>query len=322
MRRTQKIVLLFVIAVVTTVGLVLSPQAKREKAGSQESKDGAKNSASSSSVQVEQVWEMPAELSEISANVLIDENRMACIQDNDGTIFVYNLKTKSIEERIPFAGKGDYEGLSLVGDTYYVSRSDGFLYEIKTVSKSKPTVTTYDLALSIENDTEPMFYDKGGNRLLIGTKEKDLSGADGKGVYGFDLRTKKLNPERVMTISSYYDENKQDERGRDDKDGEKVKHHDGDKNSGKNNKDEIRPSEIAINPMGGDVYVLDGPRSELFIADATGKIKSSYQLDKQIFPQPEGMCFSPSGALFISSEAGKNGKGVIARVDLNQSVKN
>jgi hypothetical protein len=315
MTKKHRITFLLVTAV-TTVGLVYSAQAKREKDGSKEPKGGS----SSSSVQIEQVWELPAELNEISSNVLIDENRMACVQDNDGIVFIYNLKTKSIEQRITFAGKGDYEGLAVVGDTYYVSRGDGFLYEIRTGSKDKPVVTTYDLAFGIENDTEPLFYDRKGNRLLIGTKEKDLSGGDGKGVYSFDLRTKKLSPERVMAISSSYADNKEAANDHDDENMKNTEQNeDGDKNGGKNNKNEVKPSEIAIHPN-GDVYVLDGPRSELFIADTTGKIKSSYQLDKKIFPQPEGMCFGPSGDLFISSEGGKNGKGVIARVDLNESL--
>jgi uncharacterized protein YjiK len=34
------------------------------------------------------------------------------------------------------------------------------------------------------------------------------------------------------------------------------------------------------------------------------------KLDKELLPQPEGICFSPDGIMFISSE-GKGGKGRI-----------
>ncbi len=50
-------------------------------------------------------WTMPKELKEISANVFVDDIRMACIQDNDGIIYIYNLQTENIDEQIPFADK-------------------------------------------------------------------------------------------------------------------------------------------------------------------------------------------------------------------------
>src|SRR5687768_17590814 len=58
-----------------------------------------------------QEWILPEELKEISANVFQDDTHMACIQDQDGVIYSYNLHSKSIDGKIEFAGKGDYEGL-------------------------------------------------------------------------------------------------------------------------------------------------------------------------------------------------------------------
>ena len=54
-------------------------------------------------VNVEQVWQMPKELNEISANVLLSDTRMACIQDNAGVIFIYDMQSKTIESTIPFS---------------------------------------------------------------------------------------------------------------------------------------------------------------------------------------------------------------------------
>ncbi|MDR3716809.1 MAG: SdiA-regulated domain-containing protein [Puia sp.] len=254
-----------------------------------------------------QVWEMPDELTEISANVLVDSTHMACVQDNDGVIYIYNLKSKSVDKKISFGGNGDYEGLSLVGTIFYVLRSDGFLYEVATGNAQKPIVKTYDLPLEIENYTEPMFYDHEHNRLLIGTKDKDLTENDRKGVYAFDLTTKKMNTHAVFMIGgqSISQENSDDKKSR--RNGKKRK---------KRAKDDIMPSEIAIHPQTGSLYVLSGPKSELLIADRSGQIQSTIQLDKKIFPQPEGMCFTPSGGLYISSEGGKKGRGVIAKVQL------
>lgn len=265
----------------------------------------AADHTASANVQVLQVWEMPKELTEISANVLVDENRMACVEDNDGIIYIYNLKTKAIDHTIPFAGKGDYEGMALVGNTYYILRSDGFLYEVQPRGNEAPQVKTYDLPMESSNDTESLFYDKTHNRLLIGVKEKDLSGANGKGIYSFDLATKKLSTEATMMVLA--GEHKNDNPATSE-DGEKKK------KKGKKHRGEIKPSDIAIHPTTGEIYILNGPQSELLIADPKGHVKSSVQLPENVFPQPEGLCFSPSNELYISSEGGKKGKGVIAKV--------
>jgi uncharacterized protein YjiK len=241
---------------------------------------------------------MPEELLEISANVLIDETRMACIQDNKGIIYVYNLKTQAVEDKIEFGGKGDFEGLALVGDVYYALTGDGLLFEIS--GGSKHTVKTYDLPLSNENDTESLFYDKDKNRLLIGVKEKDLSSDEKKGIYGFDLAVKRMNSQAVYLIDD--SDKKSDGRG-----SNKIK--------GK-----IKPSEIIFHPQRGTLLILNGPTSQLIEADLSGNILSTVQFDKNDFPQPEGMCFSGSGKLYISSEGNKKHQAILAQVELLEST--
>ncbi|WP_133054702.1 SdiA-regulated domain-containing protein [Niastella populi] len=252
-------------------------------------------------------WRLPGVLKEISANVFSDNDHMACIQDNDGIIFIYNLQSRRIDGKIPFAGNGDYEGLAKVQNSWYVLRSDGFLFEVQEQSGAKPIVTTYDLPLTVENETEALCYDSANNRLLVGVKEKDLTEKDKKGVYGFDLKTKKMSTDAVFYLESPKKENDKDgkkDRDDDDKGKEKKK---------KKDRSGIKPSGIAIEPGTGDLYILDGPSSRLITADSKGRIKSNVQLDKHTFPQPEGLCFSPGGDLYISSEGGKNGQGVIVK---------
>jgi len=257
---------------------------------------------SKSDVTIIQVWELPQELVEISANVLIDEQRMACIQDNAGTIYIYNLTSKAIEQKIVFTGKGDFESLVFVEKTFYALRADGHLYKITTSTKAKPTVEIFDLPLTVENDTESMFYDATASRLLIGVKEKNMANANapGKEVYAFDLKTNTMSPKPVLTIEEPDAISPPDARKKDKK-----------KKEGK-----FKPSEIAMHPSTGELYILNGPASILLVADKLGKIKKQYPLDKQLFPQPEGLCFSTSGDLYISSEGGNRGRGIIALVKL------
>lgn len=250
-------------------------------------------------VTVLDTWEMPKELIEISSNAFIDADRIACVEDNDGVIYTYNLKTRKFEAPLRFGGQGDYEALSVVGNAFYVLRADGMLYEVQPAASGKPAVKTYDLPLNVENDTEPMFYDEPNNRLLVGVKETDPTSSEYKGVYSFDLRTKTMELKPVMTIPAEHE-------------GAAA----GGTSKKKNKARTIKPSEIAIDPKSGDLYVLNGPQAEFLIVGKDGALRQAIQLDKNVFPQPEGMCFSPAGELYISSEGGKKGVGVIAKVGL------
>jgi uncharacterized protein YjiK len=277
------------------------PKVKTEEAEAINGVSG--NSTGANGPSVVEAWEMPGELKEISSIAFIDADRIACVQDQQGAIFIYNIKAKAIEKQLKFGKKGDYEGVVVVGSTFYVLRADGFLIEVSADGKA---VKEYDLPLNVENDTEPMFYEKLKNRILVGVKEKDPTNANGKGVYSFDLATKKMALTPVVVLT-----------GTDDNNREAVKETGkGKKDKGKKGKggSSFNPSEIAIHPKTGEIYALNGPKSEFMIFDAQGKMTNKYDLDKQIFPQPEGLTFSPSGDLYISSEASKKTGGIIARV--------
>jgi len=54
----------------------------------------------------------------------------------------------------------------------------------------------------------------------------------------------------------------------------------------------------------------------LIILNPKGEIEDLIPLDPKIFRQPEGICFSPNGDLYISSE-GKGKSGYILKFDKN-----
>jgi uncharacterized protein YjiK len=245
-------------------------------------------------------WDLPKELKEISGNVFIDAERMACVQDNEGSIFIYNLTSKKIERTIPFGPTGDYEGLAKVGHKYYVLRGDGMLIEVNTSSPDKPEVKEFDLPLGLDNDTETLFYDEPNNRLLVAVKEKDPSGKNVKGIYAVDLTTMKMNNDAVVSVPGDLADNNNDLK------------------KGKKKDNTLKPSDMIAHPETGELYILNGPSSQFIIADRKGSILSIIELDKKVFPQPEGLCFSPSGELYVSSEAAKNGTGVIAKVSIKR----
>lgn len=228
-----------------------------------------------------QKWELPDELEEISGMVFIDDQTIACIQDEKGIIFLYSLKDNQIEEEIEFGDNGDYEGLALNGETAYVLRSDGTIFEVANYLHDKK-VTKYETSLTARQNIEGLCLDKNNNRLLLAVKSQGKEDRQHKGVYTFDLASKQLNPRPFFNIDM------KDPIFEDVKTNQLIK--------------KIRPSEIGVNPGTGELYIIDGEQPKILITTPEGKSKQLYLLDKKKFPQPEGLTFSPSGRLYISNE--------------------
>ncbi|QNF31556.1 SdiA-regulated domain-containing protein [Adhaeribacter swui] len=261
-------------------------------------KKKAKKEERAADVKITNKWDLPAVLKEVSGIAYLGPNRFACVQDEAGIVFIYNTATKTIEEEVDFAGAGDYEGIAVAGKAAYVVRSDGNIFEIPDLlgNNSLP-VKTYATALTAKQNVEGLCYDKKHNRLLLAIKGSEPNNPGYKGIYAFDLQSKKLNPNPVYKINL-----------RDPAFAE-VK--------AKKENTIIQPSEINIHPRTGDIYVTEATKPKLLIMDSSGKIKRLLHLSSGDFAQPEGLAFSPEGDLFISNE-GKKEPGNILQVQIPQ----
>ena len=253
---------------------------------------------------------LPDILMEVSGITFIDSTTFACIQDEMGVIFFYNSLKGDISYQVPFAGEGDFEGITRAGNTIYVLRSEGILYEISDYKAKKPKVQYYVTGIPA-SESEGLCYDKKNKRLLIsckdgyrndGTKNKQL-------LYSFDLTTKKLSAEPVFVLDIK-------ELRKVVKDNRiKIPGIDKDKIDDLN----FRPSDIALNPLTGKLFLLSASDYTLIVADMSGKIESIEPLRKEFFRQAEGITFSPTGDLFISNEgAGK--KPTLVRFNYSKTV--
>ncbi|MBA4166624.1 MAG: SdiA-regulated domain-containing protein [Chitinophagaceae bacterium] len=247
-------------------------------------------------VKITRTWELPAILKEISGIDYIDSSHIVCIQDEVGSIYIYNITTNTLEAEIPFGPPGDYEAVSVIKDIVYVACADGRLYEISNYNSAKPTVKEYGTHLTVKQNIEGLSYDPKSKLLLVAIKGKEDDNPVFKGIYSFDPSTKKMPVKPVLQI--------------DLQDPVFVK------NWGKKLQSVIQPSEIAINPLTGDIYITDAVRPQLLIMDRSGNIKGLYPLNKTDFPQPEGITFSPAGECYISNEGNKQQPATLLLVSL------
>lgn len=242
-------------------------------------------------------WELPIELKEISAIDWVDENSIAAVQDEDGIIFIYDLLKKKVVQEIEFGMAGDYEGLAIDVDNAYVLESNGRISIIKNYKNEDRTLTEYHTLFSTKNDMESLELDREHDRLLVMPKEHGVDSDRYKGVYAFSLKDRVLDENPIFKI---------------DMTDEVLKHY-----RKKKLYKTFRPSDMAIHPQTKEMYLLEGSHPKLLILDENGNAKKVYMLDDELFPQPEGITFSPNGTLYISSEGKKDGVGTITKLKLD-----
>jgi uncharacterized protein YjiK len=225
-----------------------------------------------------QKYELPTILDEISGLSFYKEGQLLCVEDETAA-YIYDLNKQKVTDRHQFDEPGDYEGIELVGDDVYVVRSDGKLLNFK-FGQNKTYKTDTDLPG--KNDVEGLAYDPIDKRLWIAVKENSKKGEKNNNrlVYSFDLQTNKLFEEWELKEDKFEDIGLKSKKWKD-----------------------FKPSGIAFHPQTGEVYLLSSAGKRLIILNRGGEPLQNFVLNPTIFRQPEGICFTPDGTLYIASEA-------------------
>jgi hypothetical protein len=255
---------------------------------------------------------LPGCLTEISGISYYSPDKIACIQDEKGFIYLYDVKDKKIASTCKFGNSGDYEDIVVVGDTAYVLRSDGVIFKVIGFTNSDRRIKKISTSLSNRNDTEGLTFNSATHALWIVCKgSPSISPGENdhnhKAVYRFDLSMEKVSANPLFLIDLAYITNKEDISW--------FKKQSVGLGKALQLLDEdwiFQPSGIAIHPVAKDIYIISHIGKLLLVLDQSGKIYSVNRLDPKIFRQPEGICFSPEGDLFISNE-GDGGKGNILK---------
>lgn len=247
--------------------------------------------------QPDELHELPSSLIEISGLTDLSDTEVGCVQDEEGDVFIYDLPARQVTTRIHFAEPGDYEGLTRVGTTLFVLRSDGVLFEIANYATERK-VSRRDLKIPAR-DIEGLCYDPTEDRLLIAPKSrlgKTDDARQSNWLFAYDLKKQAASSEPVirLDLSQVLDGR---EKVRETKHGRK-----------RVLPSRFLPSSVTVNPVNGDLWVLSAVASNLALFDRSGNLLRQHPLDKELLPQPEGITFLPNGDLVIVSEgAGKKG---------------
>ncbi|MBA7531382.1 hypothetical protein ES705_23594 [subsurface metagenome] len=241
---------------------------------------------------------LPDILREISGLTNIDSTTFACVQDENGILFIYDAIKNEIKKQYAFYIDGDYEGITRVNKTIYVLRSDGSLFEISDYESKEFKLTSYSTGIPA-NDNEGLCYDPDSNRLLIACKGKIGKGPEYKDkrvIYGFKLQTKTLTKEPIFdfdlqVIKQFALKNKISLPTRTKKKGQITEPI-----------IKFRASAICIHPLTKQLYLLSASDHLLFIFGMNGNIEHIEQLNPVMFNQAEGITFFENGDMLITNE--------------------
>lgn len=236
---------------------------------------------------------LPDTLHEISGITAVAKDRVACVQDENGIIFSYNLAAGKLESQYTFAADGDYEGIAKAGDTLYVLRSDGVLF--KSVEGAKALFIHMHIPAP---NNEGLCYDEAGHRLLIACKAKSGKGSeykDKRQIYAFDLKSGTRLQEAVYEFDVPAIRQFVKARGVSLPLKEK-------KNGTREEVFRFTPSAIALHPISRKLYLISSADHLLFVFDAQGKPEEVAKLDPKVFNKPEGIIFLENGDLLITNE--------------------
>lgn len=250
---------------------------------------------------------LPHQLREASSVVGVDADTIACVQDEVGALFFVSLSGAQPLRKAEFGPRGDYEGLALVGGTYWVLRADGVLHELRADGERFRIARSVTLPAGFR-DWEGVCHDAARGRLLVMPKDRpggDKDARDLRPVFAVDPVAGVVDAEPfvVWRRSAWLDQALA--RGFDvpvrttDKGKEKVQL-------------ELVCSEILPAREPGQYFLLAAGDRVLLRVDLDGRLLGVRRLDPAKLPQAEGMTFLADGRLLVVSEAdGGQARGMV-----------
>lgn len=230
-------------------------------------------------------WLLPTSLAEISGLALTSDGRLFAHNDESPAITELDYRRGAVVKQF-FPGqkgwRGDFEGLAIAGDRFFLLESNGTLDEFREgAAGERVDVTTHDTHLGKECEFESVAYDSTANALILACK---------------NVRTEQF---KDMVVLYRYDLSTSDEIGVSEL---TVPLSDA---IGANDWKKLHPTDITVDPFSGNYVFVAAPEKAFVVMTPTGAVLESRPLDGR-HPQAEGIAITRDGILIISDESVKS----------------
>jgi uncharacterized protein YjiK len=231
------------------------------------------------------VYKMPDILDEISGVTYYPkDSSVFAIQDEKGLLFKIHLNTNPLQiEQWKFSSSGDYEDVALADSNFYVLKSKGVIDKLKFSTGDSIELQHFKVPQKTKNEFETLYYDSSLHRLIVICKNCEGDPKNQVTAWAFDPSTNSFSPAFSIETS-------------------KIR-----QAFGESDKSRFKPSAAAVDPLTGELYIVASVNHALVILNKDHSVKATYNINRSLFKQPEGLTFTPKGDLIISNESAEKG---------------
>jgi uncharacterized protein YjiK len=240
-------------------------------------------------------WELSDNLKEISGLALTADGRLLTHGDERGKVFEVDYRRGVVLKEFTVGNpgvRGDFESITIVGDTVVLLSSDGVLYEFpEGANGSSVEYTTEDTGLGSQCEFEGVAYDPTIKSLLLACKKVyDKAFKDSLIIFRWQPHPAKVVGKATGSKPSYL--------------AIPIA-----RVVGANGWEGLHPSDITINPFNGDYVLIASREKALFEVTPAGAVVFARPLPPG-HDQAEGVAITKDSILIISDEA-KGGPALI-----------
>jgi uncharacterized protein YjiK len=244
-------------------------------------------------------YNLRTELDEISGlEYYPKDTSVFAISDDKGSLYKIHLTGQFQIERWKFSKGKDFEDIVLHDSIFYVLSSKGEVNAFKFKLANEIVLDNYKLDVQGKNEFEILYFDKTSDKLVMICKDCEADPKQAVTAFSFNPHSRTFSDTPYFTINASDIAEKMSE--------DKVK---------------FKPSAANIHPITHELFIISSVNKALVVADSIGQIKSVYPLDPNIYKQPEGLTFTPTGDLIISNEAAEVGPANILIFKYQSTVK-
>ena len=238
------------------------------------------------------LWKLPDQLKEISGLALTSDGRLLTHGDERGKVFEVDYRRGIVVKEFALGAPpvhGDFESITIVGDTVLLLTSDGTLYRFpEGASGAVVPYTARDTGLGSECEFEGMTFDSVSNALLLACKKThDRALKDSLVIFRLSLAPGRNGKEQKPTHLAIPMAGV----------------------VGANGWDGFHPSDMTINPLNGDYVLVASREKALLELTPAGAVVFARPLPPG-HDQAEGVAITRDHILLISDEA-KGGPALI-----------
>ena len=223
-------------------------------------------------------FELPGRLDEISGLALTPDGRLFGHDDERALVHEIDPVNGSVGKRFSAGDpplRGDFEGIAIVGERFFLVTSTGLLYEMREADdRSEAPYRTSDTGLGAHCEVEGLDYDPLVDALLFACKATRPE----RGV--LVIHRLPLDPAREPLAPIEVSHGQLAAHGL---------------------RADFEPSAIAVDP-GGTLIMVSAPIESLIEVDRSGNVLAGYRLSRGRHAQPEGLAFGLDGALYVADE--------------------